>query len=77
MRGQAIFDEAVVDSLQPILERATAIHIVGALADGARARLARSVTGPLSIAETPAPPVPGSMPSSSSTSIGSAKGKRW
>jgi hypothetical protein len=56
MPGRAIFDEAVVDSLQPILERATAIHIVGALADGARARLARSVTGTLSIAETPGPP---------------------
>ena len=77
MLGRAIFDEAVVDRLQGILEGATAIHIVGTLADGARRRLPQSVTGTLSIAETPAPRANASMRSSSSISIGSAKGKRW
>jgi hypothetical protein len=45
MRANPIFDDAVVDALQPILEGATDVHVLGALADGARERLARALTG--------------------------------
>jgi hypothetical protein len=51
MHGDAIFDHAVVDVLQPILHGATDVYLVGALADSARERLARALSGALGLAD--------------------------
>jgi hypothetical protein len=56
MQGDPMFDHAIVDGLQQILEGAADVFIVGALADTARERLARSLTGTLSITDTPGSP---------------------
>jgi hypothetical protein len=51
MRADAIFDHAIVDVLQGVLEGARDVHIVGSLSEGARQRLAASIAGILSTAD--------------------------
>lgn len=48
MQGSPLFDHAVVDALQQLLEGATDVHLLGALADTACERLARTLAGGLS-----------------------------
>jgi hypothetical protein len=48
-------DHAIADALHPLLEGARDVHIVGALCEGARERLARSLGGALSTAAEPDP----------------------
>jgi len=51
MRANPIFDEAVADALQPILEGAADVHILGALASGAIERLTRVLAGAPDLAD--------------------------
>src|SRR5262245_17888975 len=53
MRRYAVVDHAIVDTLHTLLEGTRAVHIVGALSDGARERLVRSLGAGFSIAERP------------------------
>jgi hypothetical protein len=55
MRGNPTVDHAIVDALHTLLEGTRDVHIVGALSEGARERLARSLSGRLSTAERPDP----------------------
>ena len=55
MRGNSIVDNAIVDVLNTLLEGTRDVHIVGALSDAARDRLARNLGGRLSTADGPDP----------------------
>ena len=55
MHGNCIIDNAIVDALNTLLDGTGDVHIVGALSDAARERLARNLGGRLSTADGPDP----------------------
>ena len=55
MQKNLVVDHAIADALHPLLEGGRDVHIVGALCEGARERLARSFGGALSTAAEPDP----------------------